>query len=273
MQFFTAPDGVSLAYQDGGFGKPLLCLAGLTRNGRDFDHVAPHLKGVRLLRMDYRGRGRSDWPGPSTYTIAQEATDALALLDHLGLERAAILGTSRGGLIAMVLAATAKERLSGVFLNDIGPVIGAGGLDKIKSYLGRDPDYATLGEMAAAMPALYPEFTDVPAARWTAEVAARHIQTPLGLRNAYDNRLRAAVLGDGAQPVPDLWPLFDAMDGLTLGLLRGAASDLLDADTTAQMQRRRPDMIFAQVPGRGHVPFLDEPESLAALHQFIKALP
>ncbi|MGV6811993.1 MAG: alpha/beta fold hydrolase [Brevirhabdus sp.] len=273
MPRFTAPDGTSLHYEVEGAGKRLLCLAGLTRNTRDFDHVAPHLRDVQLIRMDYRGRGLSDWPGPKGYTIAQEAADALALLDHLGLERIAILGTSRGGLIAMVLAATAKNRLSGVMLNDIGPVIGDGGLDKIKAYLGRPPNFKTLEGMAAALPALYPEFTGVPPIRWQAEAAARYKETPEGLVNRYDSRLREAVLGDGAQPVPDLWPLFDALAGQPLGLIRGENSDLLSRDTTAQMRARRPDMIFAEVPGRGHVPFLDEPQSLTAIHRFIEALP
>ncbi len=132
MPEFLAADGTRLHFTDEGAGLPLLCLAGLTRNGRDFDHVAPHLAGVRLIRLDYRGRGQSDWADPATYTVAQEAADALALLDHLGIARAAILGTSRGGLIAMVLAATAKDRLTGVALNDIGPEIAPRGLEVIK---------------------------------------------------------------------------------------------------------------------------------------------
>ncbi|SFD45613.1 alpha/beta hydrolase fold [Roseivivax sediminis] len=112
MPRFTSSDGLSLHYEDEGDGLPLLCLAGLTRDHHDFDYVAPHLTGVRLIRPDYRGRGQSDWGPPETYAIPVEARDAVELLDHLGIERAAILGTSRGGLIAMVLAATAKDRLS-----------------------------------------------------------------------------------------------------------------------------------------------------------------
>ena len=104
--FFTAPDGARLAYRDEGTGLPVLCLTGLTRNMADFDFVAPHLADVRLIRMDYRGRGLSDFTGAATYTIMQEAQDALALLDHLSVPQAAILGTSRGGLIGMALAAT-----------------------------------------------------------------------------------------------------------------------------------------------------------------------
>jgi len=130
MADFTTKDGTRLHYTDEGTGIPILCLAGLTRNSADFDHVAPHLPTmmpVRLIRMDYRGRGQSDWADHETYTIPQEAEDALALLDHLGLDKAAILGTSRGGLIAMLIAATANERLLGVALNDIGPEIAPAG--------------------------------------------------------------------------------------------------------------------------------------------------
>ncbi|HSG54162.1 MAG TPA: alpha/beta fold hydrolase, partial [Paracoccaceae bacterium] len=112
MPQFLTSDGLHLHYEDEGAGLAVLCLSGLTRNARDFDFVAPHLAGVRLIRLDYRGRGQSAWsPDPLTYTVPREAQDVLELLDHLGLERVAILGTSRGGLIAMVLAAMAKHRL------------------------------------------------------------------------------------------------------------------------------------------------------------------
>ena len=131
MPDFQTSDGISLYYRDEGEGLPLLCLAGLTRDGRDFDFVAPHLEGVRLIRLDYRGRGKSGWAPHETYQIPVEGRDALELLDHLGLEKAAILGTSRGGLIAMVLAATVRDRLMGVALNDIGPEIAGPGLKVI----------------------------------------------------------------------------------------------------------------------------------------------
>ena len=148
MAFFTAADGTRLAYEDQGEGLPILCLAGLTRTMRDFDFLAPHLADVRLIRMDYRGRGDSDWPGPAGYTLMQEGADALALLDHLGVDKAAIIGTSRGGLIAMGLGALARDRLLGVCLNDIGPDIDPGGLDAIMAYLGKPPAMKTLAEAA-----------------------------------------------------------------------------------------------------------------------------
>ena len=185
------------------------------------------------------------------------------------LDRAAILGTSRGGLIAMVLAATAKTRLSGVALNDIGPRVEQAGLDVIKAYIGRNPAQATYDEPAEARAKLWTHFKDVPLSRWRAEVEQHYQQTPDGLVIRYDPKLRDAVLAALEQPQFDAWPLFDALDGLPLALIRGANSDLLSPECAAEMVRRRPDMIFADVPGRGHVPFLDEPASLVALSRWL----
>lgn len=268
MPSFTTPDGLSLYYEDTGEGTPVLCLAGLTRNARDFDFVAPHLPGLRLIRMDYRGRGRSDWAEPMTYTLPQESADALALLDHLGVEKAGILGTSRGGLIAMGLGAMQRARVLGVCLNDIGPEIAQEGLDVINGYLGRAPAQKTLDDWVAARPGMMPEFSGVPQSRWREEGERQLIETPGGLDLRYDARLREAFEATGAQPVPDLWPVFDAMAGLPLALIRGANSNILSAGTAAEMQKRRPDMLFADVPGRGHIPFLDEPESIDIIRRW-----
>lgn len=269
MERFTTSDGVSLAYRDEGAGVPVLCLAGLTRDSRDFDFVAPYLldMGVRLIRLDYRGRGQSDWAPWESYTIPVEGRDAVELLDHLGLAKAAVLGTSRGGLIAMGLAFGAKDRLLGVALNDIGPEIADAGLDVIKGYLGKVPALKTLDEVAARRKAVMTGF-DLPDARWRAEAERLFIETPEGLQLTYDPKLRDAVLGGGAQPAPDLWPFFDALQGLPLALIRGANSDLLSSECHAEMRRRRPDAVAVEVPGRGHIPFLDEAESLRALRDW-----
>ncbi len=271
MPSFIANDGLNLHYTDEGTGLPVIALAGLTRNGADFDHVAPHLP-VRLIRPDYRGRGQSDWADHTTYTIPQEAADVLTLMDHLGLEKAAILGTSRGGLIAMVLAATAKDRLMGVALNDIGPVIDDKGLAVIKDYIGRNPAQKTYTEAAEARAKLWTHFQNVPMERWLAEVKAHYKETEDGLIIRYDPKLRDAVLEAGAQPAPDLWPLFAALADLPLALIRGANSDLLTVETADEMARRCPDMIRAEIAGRGHVPFLDEPEALDTLHKWLEKL-
>lgn len=263
-------DGLSLHFTDQGAGLPVLCLSGLTRTGADFDYVAPHLPGIRLIRLDYRGRGQSDWAAPATYTVPQEAKDVLALLDYLALPQVAIVGSSRGGLIAMWLAAVAKQRLHGVVLNDIGPEISVAGLEVIKSYVGRNPMQKTWAEAATAREKMMAGFMDVPKSRWLDEVKHHFEQTSTGLVIRYDPRLREAVLAAG--PSPDLWPLFDAMSGLPLALIRGVNSDLLSIETTREMRRRRPDMGFAEVPGRGHIPFLDEVESLAVLHHWLEQM-
>ena len=273
MPTFTTSDGLNLHYTDEGTGLPVLALAGLTRSGLDFDYVAPHLKGVRLIRLDYRGRGKSDWADDwATYSIPIEGRDAVELLDHLSINKAAVLGTSRGGLIAMVLAATVKERLLGIALNDLGPELETSGLDVIRDYLGRNPAWKTHEEAAAKKANAMTGFANVPAERWRAEVEKLYKETPAGLQITYDPKLRDAVLAAGEQPAPDLWPLFDLMQGLPLACIRGANSDLLSADTLVEMQKRRPDMITATVPDRAHIPFLDEPEALAALNQWLETL-
>lgn len=273
MPTFQAQDGATLHYTDEGEGTPVIALSGLTRNGSDFDYVARMLSGIRLIRLDYRGRGKSDWTGAETYTIPVEAGDTLALMDHLGLERAAILGTSRGGLVAMVLAAMAKPRLTGVCLVDIGPEIAEKGLADIKAYVGRNPGLKTLDEAVAMRAELIPGFRGVPESRWREEVEKHYIETPDGLTINYDPALRDAVLAAAGQPAPNLWPLFDAFSGLPLALIRGANSDLLSRATADEMSRRRPDMLRTDVPDRGHVPFLDEDEALEVLRQWLEMLP
>ncbi|MBT8425655.1 MAG: alpha/beta hydrolase [Silicimonas sp.] len=273
MPHFSAPDGTSLFFRDEGDGTPVLALSGLTRNATDFDYVAPHLTGIRLIRMDYRGRGQSGWSGADTYTLQTEAADALALLDHLGIRKTAVLGTSRGGLIAMGLAVGAKDRLTGVALVDIGPEIATPGLDAIRNYIGRNPGVATHDEATAMRASLMQGFHNVPENRWAEEVRKHYVETADGLAINYDPALRDATLRMADAPPVDLWPFFDALAPLPTALIRGANSDLLAPETATEMRRRRPDMIFADIPDRGHVPFLDEPEALPALGQWIAHLP
>ena len=273
MSRFRAPDGTELAYDDRGEGPAILCLSGLTRTMGDFDYVLPTLAGCRVIRMDYRGRGASDWADPATYTVPVEAGDALALLDRLGVERAAILGTSRGGLIAMGLARVAKDRLTGVCLNDIGPELAPGGLEAIRGYVGINPPERTLAEAVATRADRLPGFVGVPPERWALETERSYRETADGLVIRYDPRLRDAVLAPPKGTPPDPWALFDGMEGLPLALIRGTNSNLLTPATAAKMRERRPDMIFAEVPDRGHVPFLDEPEAVAAILEWVEMLP
>ena len=280
MDAFTTADGLRIAYDDRGAGPVLLCLPGLTRNMDDFEPVVDHFAHrARVIRMDFRGRGASGYdPDFSHYNVVQESQDVIGLLDHLGLDKAAILGTSRGGLVAMTLAATAKDRLAGVCFNDIGPVIEPTGLAYIIGYLGlppADPDFDTaLREVPRRMAARFPH---VPAETWASYIRrVWQVAEDGTLSLRYDPRLRDATLAQMAaaegQPAPDLWPLFAALEGLPLALIRGANSDLLSRDTAARMRDLRPDMIYADVADRGHVPFLDEPESLSAITQFLDRL-
>lgn len=268
---FHAEDGARLAYRVEGEGLPLLCLPGLTRSMADFDYLMTHLPPVRLIRMDYRGRGQSDWTGAETYTVAQEAKDALALLDQLGVEKAAILGTSRGGLIGMVLGATARNRVMGLCLNDVGPEIARDGLARIFDYVGRNPAGKTLEGYAERL-SRTPGFEGVPLSRWREEARKLAVETPQGLRIPYDPALREAFVAAFDGPPVDLWPLFGALAGLPLALIRGANSDLLTRETVAEMRARRPDMAFAEVPGRAHIPFLDEIEAVALIRSFLGGL-
>lgn len=272
VQYFEAKDGTRLAYRDQGAGPAVLALAGMTRDGRDFDYLAPHLAGVRLIRLDSRGRGGSQWTGAATYTVPQEAQDALALLDHLGIDKAAVIGTSRGGFLGMVMAATAPQRLAGLCLNDIGPVVERAGVERIAGYIGHPPAAATLAEMAARMPSADPGFGAVPAGRWAEEAARRYVETADGLALPYDPALAEAFNAALAAPVADAWPLFDACKDIPLALIRGANSDVLSRETADAMQARRPDLIRVEVPERGHIPFLDEPEALAAIRTWLRRI-
>jgi len=271
MPYFNAPDGARLYFEDEGEGTPILCLSGLTRNARDFDFVAPHLKGVRLIRMDYRGRGLSEYTGADTYAVPTEAKDAVALLDHLGIQKAGIIGTSRGGLIALILGAIAKDRLLGVAFNDIGPVVDPGGLDVIMGYLGVVPDAPSLDALAEER-LNDPAFPGVPKDRWRTFLSHNVEETPDGLALKYDLALRDAVAASFDQPAPDLWPIYDLLADLPCLVIRGANSDLLSAETVGEMSRRRTSLIVTTVPDRGHIPFLDEPDALNGLRQWVEKL-
>lgn len=267
MQFKTS-DGLSLHVEDAGSGKVLLCLPGLTRNTRDFDFVAPHLGDYRVIRMDYRGRGQSERdPEFANYNVVREARDVVELLDHLGIGKACVLGTSRGGLVAMALAALFGDRLGGAVLNDVGPVIAPEGIAFIMTYVGKRPPYRTYDEAAAALERIYSRsFTGVSPEVWQRMARVQYDETPDGLDLRYDPKLRDALLAQAeAGPAPDLWPWFEALKGRPVGVIRGANSDLLSTGTLAEMQARFPEMIVETLPGRGHVPFLDEPESLRVI--------
>ncbi len=272
MTKFTTHDGLTLDYKIEGEGKPLLCLPGLTRDLYDFDELAGAMRGeAQVIRLTMRGRGRSGWATDYTsYNIVQEARDAVEFMDFLGLEKATIVGTSRGGFNAMILAATAPERLAGVLLNDIGPELMQGGIGDIMDRIGKPPEAQSLAALVACMKGdMRADFPDLTEAKW-AELAQRWFVVSDGdVALNYDPGIGKAMHEQAQGEAPDLWGLFDLMAGVPLALLRGANSDLLSAETAAQMQSRRPDMLYAEVPNRGHIPFLDEPESLSVIRELL----
>lgn len=274
MASFTSSDGLRLFYEDEGTGQPLLCLAGLTRCSRDFEFLRPHVTDLRLIRLDYRGRGQSDYdPDYRNYNVLREAHDAIELLDHLALDRVSVLGTSRGGMIAMALAASHPDRLAGVILNDVGPVIEPAGIARIMDYVGKKPVSKTHDQAALALKqAMEPQFPGVPLSVWRKQAEIQYAATDQGLALRYDDGLHKALLDQAATgAIPDLWLFFEALRDIPTAVLRGANSDILGAGTVAEMHRRHPGLISAEVPDRGHVPFLDEPQSLDLIRRILEA--
>ncbi|MBT3141703.1 alpha/beta hydrolase [Phaeobacter gallaeciensis] len=273
MANFQTSDNRRLYFEDAGTGQPLLCLAGLTRCSRDFSFLAPHVTDLRMITMDYRGRGQSDYdPDYMNYNVLREAHDVIELLNHLELDRATILGTSRGGLIAMALAANHPERLSGVVLNDIGPVVGAVGIARIMDYVGKKPVSKTHEQAAAILQQfMEPQFPGVPYHVWRKQAEIQYHATEAGLELRYDEALRKALLEQAATgATPDMWLFYEALKKIPAGVIRGGNSDILDAPTLAEMHQRHPGLISAEVPDRGHVPFLDEPQSLQVIRAILE---
>jgi pimeloyl-ACP methyl ester carboxylesterase len=267
------PDGRRLAYRDSGptgGATPVLCLPGLTRNGGDFDALRDHLApSRRVIRPDMRGRGLSDPCAVDSYTVAVETGDILALLDALGIDRVVAIGTSRGGLQTMALAAARPGLLRAAALNDIGPDIALEGLDRIVAALRAAPEsydsWETAAEaMRATLGAVYPRRSD-----WDRMARQTMIVRDGRPTRACDPALIAATAEAAAamraEGPPDLWPLFGALGSVPTLAIRGALSDLLTAETLAAMAARHPDLRTVGVPDVGHAPMLDEPESLAAV--------
>ena len=249
---------------------------GLTRNSADFEPLAKHLAPrYRLVVPDQRGRGLADYDSdPANYRPDIYAADMFALLDGLGIARVGLVGTSMGGLIAMIMAATQPDRVAGIVLNDIGPQIEAAGLARIQGYVGPMEDAADWDEAAARCAAVnalaLPEFNQQD---WLAFARRTCIETPEGrVRFAYDPAIASST--QGAQPStlpPDLWPLWDMLAERSVLVLRGGHSDLLSAATVAEMgERHRGAFAAVEVPNRGHAPILDEPAALLAIDAFLQ---
>ena len=275
---FTAPDGLELYARDygGTLGPPVLCLCGLTRNSRDFEPLAAFITNrCRMVVLDYRGRGRSAFAAdPKSYRPDVELADAIRLLDLLAIQRAGVIGTSRGGLIAMLMGSAHPDRLSGVVLNDIGPVIEREGLLRIATYLGRDSVHSW-NDAVSSLKDTHPGFS-MSADQWLS--FARRLFRDDGGVPRLDYDLRLAQTFPSRQAIeraegPDFWPFFESLKSLPVTVLRGENSDLLSAATVAEMARRHPGLRAVTIKDRGHPPMLDEAESIAAIREWIALLP
>jgi len=263
-------------YEGPGAAAPVVvCLHGLTRNSRDFEDLAAHLAPrYRMIVPDVRGRGLSARdPKFSNYQIPVYLGDLQRLLAGLGAARVAIIGTSMGGLMAMVLAAMQPTLLSGIVLNDVGPEVDPAGLERIRGYVGKSPpvrDWA--GAVAQARLVYGSAWPGLDEARWEKIARASYRADAQGVPQPDSDPMIAEPLKDTSKAAPDLWPLWGAMAKVPMLAIRGAHSDILSAATLARMQREKPDLRTLEVANRGHVPLLDEPECLKAIDEFLAAL-
>ncbi len=283
--FVTAQDGLRLHVREYGARSssalPVVCLPGLTRTVADFEALAPVLanggasNGLRrrVVAIDSRGRGQSDYdPHPENYNVAVELRDVLTVLASLGIGRAVFVGSSRGGILTMLLAATQPAVIAGAVLHDIGPVIEPQGLARIKSYVGKLPQPHDLAEGAEILRGLFgSQFPKLGDEAWH-EAAKRTWKTVDGrLVPTYDVRIALPLADvDVAHPLPVMWTEFDALAQVPVLVIRGKNSDLLSAETVAQMKVHDPDMELIEVPDEGHVPLLAGAALLGQIAAFVE---
>jgi pimeloyl-ACP methyl ester carboxylesterase len=267
--FVSAADGLRLHARDYGpeFGDalPVICLPGLARTSEDFHELAVALAGDatrprRVLALDYRGRGRSEWDEDwRNYDVRVELNDTLQVLIAAGIERAVFVGTSRGGLITMALAAVRPTLLRGAVLVDVGPVIEGKGLARIRGYVGKLPQPRTIPEAAQILRRIsdgqFPRFTDE---QWEKQARGTWREDSGRLVLRYDPRLMKTLEAlDLETPLPALWPLFEGLSAVPVLAIRGGNSDLLAEATVRLMQEKHPRLKAVTVPDQGHAPVIE----------------
>jgi pimeloyl-ACP methyl ester carboxylesterase len=275
--YWWSNDGLRLHYRDYPGDKsrpPIICIPGLTRNARDFEHVAARLSGDwRVICVDLRGRGESAYAkDPMTYVPLTYVQDLEALLAELKIKKFVSIGTSLGGLITMLMAGIKPGRIVGALLNDIGPVVDEKGLDRIRTSVGRTHSWPTwvhaardLGEMQAVV---YPSYKLEDWIAYAKRVCRLTAQGRIVLD--YDMQI-AEPMKLAAEPY-DLWPAYEALGTAPVAILRGALSDLLSEATAKDMARRLPNARLTTVSGVGHAPALNEPAATRALGALLKAV-
>jgi len=279
--FVTAQDGLRLHVRRYGAPAPrrlpIVCLPGLTRNGADFHELAHAFNANAaesrlVIAIDSRGRGRSEFDAnPENYSVPVELADVLAALTALEVGPAIFLGTSRGGILTMLLGAARPAAIRGVILNDIGPVIETKGLVRLKGYVGKLPIPSSFADGAEILRRLGDaQFPALTPAQWLAQARRTWKQTDKGLAPDYDPRLAVTLEAvDVERPLPPLWPQFDSLARIPLMVIRGANSDLLSAATIDAMRTRRLDIDVLEVPDQGHAPLLVEAGVIARIAAFV----
>lgn len=275
---YETSDGLTLYARDyrQHSGQPvILCLHGLTRNSADFEDLAEHLaKKFRVLVPEQRGRGQSQWDSNcGNYQPATYVADTLGLLQQLDIQRVIIIGTSMGGLMAMLMAAARRDLIAGVVLNDIGPEVDPRGLARIQGYVGKTAPVNNWEDAAATVKELngiaFPDYENADWLRMARQLYRENAAAVPEL--AYDPAISKPISADTAAAVPpDLWPLFETLRGIPTLALRGALSDILSVECFAEMLKRLPEMRAVEIPGRGHAPALNEARAITAIDRFIE---
>ncbi len=262
--------------QRGAAGPPLLCIPGLTRNARDFEALAPALAAYGdVYALDLRGRGESAYAAdPMSYVPLTYVQDVVRLLDGLDIGRCAIIGTSLGGIVGMILAAAEPGRVAGLVLNDVGPAIEQAGLARIRSYVGAaqaQPTWLHAARMVAATNAgIYPDFG---IDDWLRMVKRSHRLSAEGrIVPDYDRRIAEPFRMPGGEAGVDLWPAYKALKAIPILIVRGALSDILAADIATEMAAYHPAATLLTLPAVGHAPTLDEPEAATAIAAWAQSL-
>jgi pimeloyl-ACP methyl ester carboxylesterase len=253
----------------------VLCLHGLTRNSRDFEDLAPHLqRRYRVIAPDLRGRGFSARdPRPQNYQPGIYAQDILALLGTVDAPRVSLIGTSLGGMLAMMLGVSHPARIAGIVLNDVGPEIDPMGIERIKQYAGRLPPARTWNEAVAQTRTVYGDaWPGLAWDRWEALARRGYREDAAGRVELDADPNIGEALRAAPASAPDLWPLWSALRNVPTLAIRGVRSDILNAATFARMKSENPDLQQLEVANRGHAPLLDEPECIAALDAFLSRI-
>jgi pimeloyl-ACP methyl ester carboxylesterase len=250
----------------------VLCLHGLTRNSRDFEDLAPHLQHrYRVIVPDLRGRGLSARDtNPQNYQPAIYVQDVLALMDIVGAAQVTVIGTSLGGLLAMMLGVGYRDRIAGIVLNDIGPEADPAGIERIKGYAGRLPPPKDWSDAIAQTRTMFGDaWPNLSEQSWSTIVRRGFREDASGAIRVDADPMIGEMLRAAPAATANLWPFWNVLRGIPLLAIRGERSDILSAATFARMKAENPDLTQLEVAQRGHVPLLDEPECIAAIDAFL----